>query len=82
MSGRPVRGAGGAPWQTGYRDKWYTPYTGRLYPNNAPSWGPTNMRQTEIVSTGVENLYNNPMEFAQRDPGHFAFIVGLLRGWW
>jgi len=82
MPGEDMHVVGGAPWQTGYRDKWYTPYTGRLYPNNAPSWGPTNMRQTEIVSTGVENLYNNPMEFAQRDPGHFAFIVGLLRGWW
>lgn len=35
---------------------------------------------TEIVSLGVEELHNDPVQFAQKDPEFFKFIVGTLRG--
>lgn len=37
-------------------------------------------RATEIISMGVELLYNDPVGFAERDPEYFKFIVGVLRG--
>jgi len=35
---------------------------------------------TEIVSSGVEYLYLDPLEFARTDPDYFEFIVNLIRG--
>jgi hypothetical protein len=35
---------------------------------------------TEIVSMGVELLYNDPVGFAEKDPEYFKFIVGILDG--
>jgi SPP1 gp7 family putative phage head morphogenesis protein len=35
---------------------------------------------TEVVSMGVELLYEDPVGFATKDPEYFKFIVGLLRG--
>jgi hypothetical protein len=35
---------------------------------------------TEIVSMGVEALYNDPVAFCQKDPEFAAFVVGLLAG--
>jgi hypothetical protein len=37
-------------------------------------------RGTEILSMGIELLYNDPVGFAQRDPEFFKFIVGIMRG--
>ncbi len=35
---------------------------------------------TEVVSMGVEKLYEDPVDFAERDPEYFKFIVGVLDG--
>lgn len=35
---------------------------------------------TEIVSQGLELLYNDPAGFAVRDPEYFKFILGILDG--
>lgn len=35
---------------------------------------------TEILSMGMEKLYNDPLGFAKKDPEYFKFIVGVLRG--
>ena len=35
---------------------------------------------TEILSMGVEGLYNDPIAFAQNDPEWFAFTLGVLDG--
>lgn len=37
-------------------------------------------RATEIISMGVEALFDDPIKFAQKDPEYFKFIVGILRG--
>ncbi|MBP3956303.1 hypothetical protein J8F10_13515 [Gemmata sp. G18] len=35
---------------------------------------------TELISSGMELLYNNPLFFAETDPGYFNLVVGVLRG--
>lgn len=45
-------------------------YAGKRYPDG----------DTEILSMGVEKLYEDPVGFAQADPEYFAFVLGILRG--
>lgn len=35
---------------------------------------------TEIMSTGLERLYESPVNFAQRDPEFFRFIIETIQG--
>ena len=35
---------------------------------------------TEIISMGLEKLYNDPAGFARQDPEYCAFIIGALNG--
>jgi hypothetical protein len=35
---------------------------------------------TEIVSMGLELLYNNPILFAKKDPEYLKYILGILDG--
>lgn len=35
---------------------------------------------TEILSMGLEKLYNDPLTFAVQDPEYFNFVVGILHG--
>lgn len=35
---------------------------------------------TEILSMGVQKLYNDPVTLARKDPEYFKFVVGLLDG--
>jgi hypothetical protein len=52
------------------RDKFLRPYMGKDYGRKA----------TEIVSMGMEYMWNDPGEFARKDPDYFDFMYGLLRG--
>ena len=45
-------------------------YVGRKYPNGS----------TEIISKGLEVMYNDPTGFAKADPDYFDFIVDILAG--
>ena len=45
-------------------------YVGKTYANNS----------TEVFSMGMEQLYKDPISFAEDDPEYFKFIVGVLRG--
>lgn len=45
-------------------------YTSKTYTNGT----------TEIISTGLELLYQNPVKFARDDPEFFKFITGILNG--
>ncbi len=49
-------------------------YTGK------PDTGRFDRGPTEILSSGVQLLYNDPVGFAQLDPEWFDFTVGILRG--
>lgn len=51
-------------------DEYSAYYTGKKYDSLS----------TEILSMGVEKLYEDPSGFARRDPEFCAFIVGILDG--
>jgi hypothetical protein len=63
-------------------DAFKNPYTGKLYYRNigtpeAPKF--TNeLFATEVLSTGIQQLMENPWEFAREDPEHCAFVLGAL----
>lgn len=39
-----------------------------------------NGRFTEVVSMGVQKLYEDPINFAKKDPEYFKFVMGILSG--
>lgn len=45
-------------------------YAGRVYGTN----------NTEMFSMGLEHLFNNPANMAQKDPEYFKFMIGALKG--
>ena len=47
-------------------------YTGKLY---------TGPRDSEVLSMGIQKLYEDPIAFATGDPHHFKFVVNTLRGY-
>jgi len=55
--------------EVGYADHFIHPYTGKMYSDGA----------TEIVSTGFEYMWNDPIDFAERDQDHFEFIVDIMK---
>lgn len=57
------------------RDKWIEPYMGAIYDDDSP-----NKAASEIISMGVQMLYENPLELIQKDPEYFDFLIGYLRG--
>lgn len=44
-------------------------YATKTYPNN-----------TEVLTMGVELLFDDPVRLATKDPEYFKFIIGMLRG--
>jgi len=51
-------------------DKFITPYTGKQYPRGA----------TEVLSTGLQALYQRPVEFARSDQEHFLLTLLAAKG--
>ena len=51
-------------------DKWVNVYMGKKASEG----------KTEILSMGMEKMYNNPIKFAQQDSEYFAFVWNTLRG--
>ena len=51
-------------------------YAGKVYGN----WNGT-IGATEILSMGLEYLFNDPVAFSVADPEYFDFIIGIVRGW-
>jgi len=58
------------------KDKFTHPYMGKVYPQGKS----TGLRNTEVVSMGLEHMYAEPVAFAAADPDYFDFIFGLIRG--
>jgi hypothetical protein len=74
----PVKLATIAP-DAGYRDnefahrgRYYSPYVGKVYPPH--------MRATEVVSMGLQAMYDDPLGFAKKAPEHFRLTWNILRG--
>ena len=57
-------------YEKAYEDDFLTPYVGKVY----------NTGDTEIVSMGLEWMFNNPAEFHAKDPDHFDLILRILKG--
>ena len=53
------------------RDRWLNAYAGKIYAD-----GPSG---SEIISMGLQHLYEAPLKFAQADPDFFDFIISYLR---
>lgn len=69
-------------WEVGREDKFREAfsgmsayYVGKYYTN----YGHGN-RASEVLSMGMEKLFYNPREFADKDPEYFKFVVGVLDG--
>jgi hypothetical protein len=57
------------------RDKWADPYTGKVYGSAANGYG-----DTEIISTGLQALFTDPVRMLETDPEHLRFILRVMRG--
>ncbi len=73
-----IKGSGYSPSEIAFEDKWAelggTAYTGKLYGASLDQ-----ASATEVLSTGLERLYLDPIGFAKRDPDFFKFILSVLR---
>lgn len=65
-------GAGYGKDEITRKDKFIDKYTGKEY-------GPS-ARASEVLSMGIQHLFEDPLGFAQKDPDHFEFIIDVLRG--
>lgn len=45
-------------------------YVGKVYPDGS----------TEVLSMGIEKVYEDPAGFAKADPEYFRFVLGVMRG--
>lgn len=65
-----------------YSGKWYTPKLGPLgrYTADTPEKLGKWVQATEVVSMGLEAMYEDPVRFQQTDPDFFDFIYDLARG--
>jgi len=57
--------------EVAHRDKWLSPYTGKVY---------STLGTSEVISMGVQYLHDDPVAFAKNDPSHFNFVIAFLRG--
>lgn len=51
-------------------DNFFSPYCGKIY----------NHQATEIMSMGIERIFENPKEFAETDREYMSFVISNLRG--
>ncbi len=51
-----------------YEDDFLSPYIGKKY-----KWG-----STEVVSMGMEWMFQDPVSFHRKDPGHFDLILRII----
>lgn len=59
------------------KDKFVEPYTGKTYGTDGVNFG-TKSFATEIMSTGIEMFFKDPIKLAE-DPDMFGFIYAVLR---
>jgi hypothetical protein len=62
--------------EKGWKDKFINHYCGKRYTKEEYGY-----EATEIVSMGIQFLYESPRRFLKLDPEYFEFIVDLLKGY-
>ncbi len=56
--------------EIGNKDEFQSSYTGKFYPQDA----------SEVLSMGVQNLYEDPITFFEEAPKHFEYTLACLHG--
>lgn len=62
--------SGYKPSEVAKPDKFFHPYIGKSY----------GTRATEVLSMGLQRMYEDPVGFATADPGHFDLIFRIMKG--
>jgi hypothetical protein len=66
-----------------FKDKWVerggTVYSGKPYPINSNPTSPDHIFATEILTTGMERLIEDPLDFYKMDRDYFEFVVNTVR---
>jgi hypothetical protein len=57
------------PDEVAFRDRFRDPYVGKLYDRG---------RATEVMSMGLQYLYEDPLRFRSEDPEHYYLTLGLI----
>lgn len=63
-------------WERAFDGALNDPYSAKVYYSAVID----DYRSTEIVSQGLEKLYDNPLVFSTSDPEHYEFMIALLTG--
>lgn len=64
-------------WEITKPDKFFNAYCGKIYSKTGEY---KDAQFTELMSMGVQRLFENPKEFAAEDREYFNFVVANLRG--
>src|SRR5690606_2280943 len=67
------RKTGYKPDEVAYTDDFVDPYAGRFYTKNGKATG--ELRSTELITMGLQQLYENPAKFAKQDPEYAQWIL-------
>jgi uncharacterized protein YcfJ len=65
-------GGGYAKDEVAKDDKFPDKYCGKIYRD----------KSTELLSMGIQYMYNDPIKFAREDPEYFDLIHDVLKGRW
>jgi len=76
----PIRGFAGEVFKKG---KFFNTYVGKIYGPRHPDPRETQQPSTEIISMGLEALYNKKSfnDILTKDPEHLALIIATIRGY-
>jgi hypothetical protein len=66
--------------ETGKKDQFDRVFSERSAYYVGKTYGVGSTRDTEIISMGIEQLYKDPIKFAENDPEYFHLMVGALQG--
>ena len=72
-----MKGGGYKDDELGRKDKFDRAFT------EADAWyvgKPYKHRATEVLSMGMQKMYNDPVEFAKLDPEYCKWVLGILDG--
>lgn len=58
-------------WEVGAKDGFVDEYVGKFYHHAA----------SEVLSMGLQLMYDNPVKFYFDDPDHFRYTLAALHGW-
>lgn len=64
-----------------YREQVNTPFIEPYAAKDYTRWYGSNDRvESEVLAVGMEQLYENPLDLAARDPELFQYVINVIRG--